>query len=88
MTFWSSEPRVGRLLHSSHRVIQGIEWLVLVRGASISSATMDRSSSPTHFNCGCGIVVSPWKTPFIESFSGTFYGDCPIRWICGDGHEA
>jgi putative transposase len=31
---------------------------------------------------------SPWENPFIESFNGTFRGECLNRWAFANGHEA
>ncbi|MBP9502845.1 MAG: transposase [Candidatus Promineofilum sp.] len=31
---------------------------------------------------------SPWENPFIESFNGTFRGECLNRWLFADDREA
>jgi len=83
---------------SSRQVIQVLEWLVLLRGApdylrsdngpefiayALQQWLRDRHCHTMYITPG-----SPWENPFIESFNGTFRGDCLNRWVFVDGHEA
>lgn len=83
---------------SSRQVIQILEWLFLLRGApdhlrsdngpkfiayALQQWVRDRQGNTIYITPG-----SPWENPFIESFNGTFRGECLDRWIFVSGHEA
>jgi len=83
---------------SSRQVIQVLEWLFLLRGApsylrsdngpefvacALQEWLRDRRCNTLYISPG-----SPWENPFIESFNGTFRGECLNRWIFTDGREA
>lgn len=83
---------------SSRQVIQVLEWLFLLRGApsylrsdngpefvacALQEWLRDRRCNTLYISPG-----SPWENPFIESFNGTFRGECLNRWIFADGREA
>jgi putative transposase len=83
---------------SSHQVIQVLEWLFLLRGTpghlrsdngpefiayALKEWLRDRHCHTLYITPG-----SPWENPFIESFNGTFRGECLDRWIFANGQEA
>lgn len=83
---------------SSRQVIQVLEWLFLLRGApshlrsdngpefvayALQEWLQDRRCNTLYITPG-----SPWENPFIESFNGTFRGECLDRWVFADGREA
>jgi transposase InsO family protein len=83
---------------SSRQVIQVLEWLFLLHGApghlrsdngpefiayALKEWLQDRHCNTLYITPG-----SPWENPFIESFNGTFRGDCLDRWVFADGREA
>lgn len=83
---------------SSRQVIQVLEWLFLLRGApghlrsdngpefiayALKEWLQDRHCNTLYITPG-----SPWENPFIESFNGTFRGDCLDRWVFANGYEA
>lgn len=83
---------------SSRQVIQQLEWLFLLRGApdyirsdngpefvayALQQWIQDRHCHTLYIKPG-----SPWENPFIESFNGTFRGECLNRWVFANGHEA
>ena len=83
---------------SSRQVIQVLEWLFLLRGApaylrsdngpefiayALQQWLRDRHCDTMYITPG-----SPWENPFIESFNGTFRGECLDRWVFANGHEA
>ena len=83
---------------SSRQVIQQLEWLFLLRGApdylrsdngpefiayALQQWLRDRHCNTMYITPG-----SPWENPFIESFNGTFRGECLNRWVFANGHEA
>lgn len=83
---------------SSRQVIQVLEWLFLLRGApgylrsdngpefvayALQEWLRDRRCNTLYITPG-----SPWENPFIESFNGTFRGECLDRWVFADGREA
>ena len=83
---------------SSRQVIQVLEWLFLLRGAP---SYLRSDNGPEFVACAlqewlrerrCNTSYtspgSPWGSPFIESFNGTFRGECLNRWIFTDGREA
>jgi len=83
---------------SSRQVIQVLEWLFLLRGAP---SYLRSDNGPEFVACAlqewlrerrCNTLYispgSPWENPFIESFNGTFRGECLNRWIFTDGQEA
>lgn len=83
---------------SSRQVIQVLEWLFLLRGAP---SYLRSDNGPEFVACAlqewlrerrCNTLYispgSPWENPFIESFNGTFRGECLNRWIFTDGREA
>lgn len=83
---------------SSRQVIQVLEWLFLLRGAP---GYLRSDNGPEFVACAlqewlrerrCNTLYispgSPWENPFIESFNGTFRGECLNRWIFADGREA
>lgn len=83
---------------SSRQVIQVLEWLFLLRGAP---SYLRSDNGPEFVACAlqewlrerrCNTLYispgSPWENPFIESFNGTFRGECLNRWIFADGREA
>jgi transposase InsO family protein len=83
---------------SSRQVIAVLEWLFLLRGApghlrsdngpefiayALKEWLQDRHCNTLYITPG-----SPWENPFIESFNGTFRGECLDRWVFADGREA
>jgi transposase InsO family protein len=83
---------------SSRQVIQVLEWLFLLRGApghlrsdngpefvayALQEWLRDRRCNTLYITPG-----SPWENPYIESFNGTFRGECLDRWVFADGREA
>lgn len=83
---------------SSRQVIQVLEWLFLLRGAP---SYLRSDNGPEFVACAlqewlrerrCNTLYispgSPWENPFIESFNGTFRGECLNRWLFADGREA
>lgn len=83
---------------SSRQVIQVLEWLFLLRGApdyirsdngpefiayALQQWLRDRHCNTMYIKPG-----SPWESPFIESFNGTFRSECLNRWVFANGHEA
>ncbi len=83
---------------SSRQVIQVLEWLFLLRGAP---GYLRSDNSPEFVACAlqewlrerrCNTLYispgSPWENPFIESFNGTFRGECLNRWLFADDREA
>jgi transposase InsO family protein len=83
---------------SSRQVIQVLEWLFLLRGApghlrsdngpefiayALKEWLRDRHCNTLYITPG-----SPWENPFIESFNGTFRGECLDRWVFANGQEA
>jgi putative transposase len=83
---------------SSRQVIQQLEWLFLLRGATaylrsdngpefiayaLQQWLRDRQCHTLYIKPG-----SPWENPFIESFNGTFRAECLDGWLFVNGHEA
>lgn len=83
---------------SSRQVIQQLEWLFLLRGApdylrsdngpefvayALQQWLREQQCKTMYIKPG-----SPWENPFIESFNGTFRGECLNRWVFVNGHEA
>lgn len=83
---------------SSRQVIHVLEWLFLLRGApdylrsdngpefiayALQAWLRDRDCHTLYITPG-----SPWENPFIESFNGTFRGECLDRWVFTNGQEA
>jgi transposase InsO family protein len=83
---------------SSRQVIQVLEWLFLLRGApdhlrsdngpEFIAFALQQWLHDRHCNTMYITPGSPWENPFIESFNGTFRGDCLNRWVFANGHEA
>ena len=83
---------------SSGQVIQVLEWLFLLRGApghlrsdngpEFVAHALQKWLRGRHCNTLYITPGSPWENPFIESFNGTFRGECLDRWIFADGREA
>lgn len=83
---------------SSRQVIQALEWLFLLRGSpdylrsdngpefvahALQHWLQDRHCNTMYIKPG-----SPWENPLIESFNGTFRGECLNRWVFANGQEA
>jgi putative transposase len=83
---------------SSRQVIGVLEWLFVLRGApghlrsdngpefiayALKEWLRDRHCDTLYITPG-----SPWENPFIESFNGTFRGECLDRWVFASGQEA
>jgi len=83
---------------SSRQVIAVLEWLFVLRGApgylrsdngpEFIAYALKEWLRDNHCNTLYIAPGSPWENPFIESFNGTFRGECLDRWVFANGHEA
>ncbi|MBZ0294162.1 MAG: integrase core domain-containing protein [Anaerolineae bacterium] len=75
-----------------------LEWLFLLRGApdylrsdngpEFVAFALQRWLRDRHCNTMYIKPGSPWENPLIESFNGTFRGECLNRWVFANGQEA
>ncbi len=82
---------------SSRQVIEVLEWLFLLHGApghlridngpEFIAYALEQWLQDRHCNTLYITPGSPCENPFIESFNGTFRGECLDRWVFADGRE-